>query len=257
MVRMPLPAVHPGNVLTQGTAEINRSVLQAQLGGSSPQRDLMTLAVTAMAMVATNRHVHREAVTMSWLGFVQGAVSVPLIACLPARLEAEQVTHRLHRDLPAKLSKSTPGMIFFPWLRDKKAVPFPLFSRRGTGTAFHRLNRCVANRWTCGGPGRLAPTTPGPRPSVRSDGQHHREVQLSLQRAEVGQQPGHFAGMVFVDAVQPHQRIQQQQPGLQPFGRFQETPAVRIARRRAARTDRGGSADKHVGRHTADCSDRG
>ena len=59
--------------------------------------------------------------------------------------------------------------------------------------------------------------------------QHHREVQLPLQRAEVGQQPGHFAGVVLVDAVKPHQRIQQQQPGPQPLGRFQEPPAVRIA----------------------------
>ena len=40
--------------------------------------------------------------------------------------------------------------------------------------------------------------------------QHHREVQLPLQGAEVGQQPGHFAGVVLVDAVKSHQRIEQQ-----------------------------------------------
>jgi hypothetical protein len=50
--------------------------------------------------------------------------------------------------------------------------------------------------------------------------QHHREVQLPLQRAEVGQQPGHFAGMVLVNRVKPHQRIQEQQPGPQPLGGF-------------------------------------
>ena len=52
--------------------------------------------------------------------------------------------------------------------------------------------------------------------------QHDREVQLPLQRAKVGQQPGHFAGVVLVDAVQPHQRIEKQQPGPQPLGRLQE-----------------------------------
>jgi hypothetical protein len=51
--------------------------------------------------------------------------------------------------------------------------------------------------------------------------QDHREVQLSLEQAEVGQQPGHFAGVVLVDAVQSHQRVQEQQPGPQAFGRFQ------------------------------------
>jgi len=43
------------------------------------------------------------------------------------------------------------------------------------------------------------------------------------------QQPGHFAGVVLVDAVKSHQWIEQQESRPQPFGRFQEPRAVRIA----------------------------
>ena len=67
--------------------------------------------------------------------------------------------------------------------------------------------------------------------------QHHRDVELPLQRAKVGQQRGHFAGIVLVDGVQSHQRIQQHQPGPQPPGGLQEAacgaargPAGELAR---------------------------
>ena len=53
--------------------------------------------------------------------------------------------------------------------------------------------------------------------------QDHREIQLPLQQTEVGQQLGHFPGVVFIHAVQPDQRIQQQQAGAATAGR---SPAV-------------------------------
>ncbi len=58
--------------------------------------------------------------------------------------------------------------------------------------------------------------------------EHHRQVEFPLKRTNVGQQPGHFAGVVLVDAVQPHQGVQQQQPRAEPLGRFLELPAVCI-----------------------------
>ena len=58
--------------------------------------------------------------------------------------------------------------------------------------------------------------------------QDHREVQLPLQQAEVGQQFGHFPGVVFIHAMQPDQRIQQQQAGPQPPGGLQQSLTVRF-----------------------------
>ena len=42
--------------------------------------------------------------------------------------------------------------------------------------------------------------------------EHHRQVQFPLQGAKVGQEPGHFAGMVLVDAVQPDQLVEVRRP---------------------------------------------
>ena len=38
--------------------------------------------------------------------------------------------------------------------------------------------------------------------------QHNREVELPLKQAKVGQQPGHFGGVVLVQSMQSHQGIQ-------------------------------------------------
>ena len=83
-----------------------------------------------------------------WRGFVQRTVPVPLIARSLAGFEAEQVEYLLHRDLPAKLVEVDPRHdVLLPVARsDKKAVPFPLFSIGGTGTASYGFSRCVANR---------------------------------------------------------------------------------------------------------------
>jgi hypothetical protein len=41
-------------------AKIHRGLMQRQLRGSRPEFKLVTVAVAAMAKVATERHVHRE-----------------------------------------------------------------------------------------------------------------------------------------------------------------------------------------------------
>ena len=71
------------------------------LGGFRPEFELVASATTFVAVVAAHRHVHRERPSMLWLGFVQRAVSVPLI-CSTKTLEAEQVENLLHGDLGAQ-----------------------------------------------------------------------------------------------------------------------------------------------------------
>ncbi len=51
------PTVNPGNFSTQQATEIDRSVVEREFGGSRPQLELVALAVTLMAVVATVRHV--------------------------------------------------------------------------------------------------------------------------------------------------------------------------------------------------------
>ena len=163
--------VYPGDFLAHCEIEIDCSLIEGQFGGGRPQFKLVALAMTLMAAVATDRHVHGEA-SAAGRGVVQGTASVPLIARSLTRLEAEQVEYLLHRDLRAKPvevdswhgSSSFGGEIC--WVGKKgRSVPF-LY--RGTGNGPPRVNQRVANRWPCGGVGRLALTIPGPRPGVRS-----------------------------------------------------------------------------------------
>jgi hypothetical protein len=143
-----LPTADPREFQAQRVAEIDRRLIERQLGGSRPQLELIALAVATMATVTTDRHVHGEATMTTGPGFVQGTTSVPLVAGSPARLEAEQVEHLLHRDLRAKLVEVDPRHDFVLSVAKsgKKGVPFPLFSIGGTGTASHGFSRCVANR---------------------------------------------------------------------------------------------------------------
>jgi hypothetical protein len=46
--------------------------------------------------------------------------------------------------------------------------------------------------------------------------QQNREAKLPLQQAEIPQQFSYIANMILVDAMRPHQAIQQQQFGLKP-----------------------------------------
>ena len=100
--------MYPGDVHAQCATEIDRRLIERQLGGRRPQLKLIALAVTAMAMVTTDRHVHGEATMTTGPGFVQGTTSVPLVARSPARHEAEQVEYLLHGDLRAKLVEVDP-----------------------------------------------------------------------------------------------------------------------------------------------------
>jgi len=69
--RQSSPAPNPGDVAAKATAKIDRSLIQGLLRGSSPKLELVTVAVAAMATVATDRHVHRERAPMARPGLVQ------------------------------------------------------------------------------------------------------------------------------------------------------------------------------------------
>jgi hypothetical protein len=53
-------ASDPGDLAPESPAEIERSPMERQLSGSGPQVELVPATVTAMAVVAAERHVHRE-----------------------------------------------------------------------------------------------------------------------------------------------------------------------------------------------------
>jgi len=94
--------MYPGDFLAQYATEIDGGLIQRQLRGGRPQFKLVALAMTLVAAIATDCHVHGEA-SATGPGFVQGTASVPLVACSLAGLEAEQVEYLLHRNLLAKL----------------------------------------------------------------------------------------------------------------------------------------------------------
>jgi hypothetical protein len=101
--------MYPGDFHVQCATEIDRRLIEGQLGSSRPQLKLIALAVAAMATVTADRHVHGEVSGTRGRGFVQGTTSVPLVACSLAGLEAEQVEYLLHRDLLAKLVEVDTG----------------------------------------------------------------------------------------------------------------------------------------------------
>ena len=59
----PSPAPDPGHFTTEPLAEVDGSLMQRQLAGGGPEVERVAVAVTAMAIVATGRHVDREAAT--------------------------------------------------------------------------------------------------------------------------------------------------------------------------------------------------
>ena len=94
--------MNPGDFATKHAAEIDRSRMYCRLGDGGPELKLVALAVTLVAIVATDRYVHREGTTTSASGFMQGTTSVPLIARSMRRLEAEQLKDFLHGNLGTK-----------------------------------------------------------------------------------------------------------------------------------------------------------
>ena len=58
--------------------------------------------------------------------------------------------------------------------------------------------------------------------------QQDRQIELPLQRTKVRQQLGHLAGMILIDAVKPHQGIENEQPGPEPPGCLKKPGAVPI-----------------------------
>jgi hypothetical protein len=107
-----MPALQPRDLLAQCTTEVDCRVVEGQAGSGRPQLDLVASAAAAMAMVATDRHVDREAALTTRGGSVQRTRPVPLIAPSPESFKAEQVEHLLHSDLLAKPVEVNPWHVF-------------------------------------------------------------------------------------------------------------------------------------------------
>ena len=70
----------PGYSVTEDAAEIERGLVQWQVGGRCPQLKVVALAVAPMAVLAADRHVDGEGSAASGRGVMQRAGSVPLAA---------------------------------------------------------------------------------------------------------------------------------------------------------------------------------
>src|SRR5271157_8008 len=92
---------NPGDVAAKAMAKIQRGLIQGQLRGCCPKLELVTVTVAAMAVVATDRQVHRERAATSRRGLMQRANSVPLYPRSLRGLEPKQAQNLLHRDLSA------------------------------------------------------------------------------------------------------------------------------------------------------------
>ncbi len=66
--------------------------------------------------------------------------------------------------------------------------------------------------------------------------QDDREVKPPLKGTKIGQQPGHFAGVIFVDSMKSHQGIEKKEPGPESLGCLEQPRAVRIAVEYPAKT---------------------
>jgi hypothetical protein len=107
--------------------------MQRQVRGSSPKLERIAVTVAAMAIVAADRHVHREwAPTTPRLGLMQRTTSVPLNPRSTRGQEPKQAQHLPHRSLSAN-SVEVGARRGFSSLGDattrcSRTVPFPLFS---------------------------------------------------------------------------------------------------------------------------------
>ena len=121
--------MNPGDSSLEPTAEIDRRTMERLPSGRGPQVQMVAITVTAMAVVATECHVHREATTTLGPGFMQGTAAIPLLARPTGGLEPQQVQHLFHRDLstqplevdawhvPSPLDEGLPEM-------EGRSVPF-------------------------------------------------------------------------------------------------------------------------------------
>jgi hypothetical protein len=132
------PAPNPGNVAAKAVAKIDRGLMEGQLPGGRPKLKLVTVAVAAMAMIATDCHVHRERATTPRHGLMQRTTSVPLHPRSIRGLEPKQAQDLLHRDLSANSIEVDAwhdcSSLGDTTVQCSRTVPFPL-SLWGTGTA--------------------------------------------------------------------------------------------------------------------------
>jgi hypothetical protein len=141
-------ATNPWDFLTELTAEVDHRGMQWHLGGLGPECELVASATAFVAVVAVHRHVHGERTSMLWLGFVQWAVSIPLICSTTNTLEAQQLEDLLHGDLVAKPVEVDARHGW--WLLETKR-PFRSLSlygerERSSAEGPYRVNWCDASQ---------------------------------------------------------------------------------------------------------------
>src|SRR3974377_48584 len=96
------PTLYPGNLSAQPLAQIDGCLIQGPFGCRRPQLDGVTVAVTAMAVVAAQRQVCRKIALALGGSLMQGTAAVPLHARTGHGLEPEQVEDLGHGDLGTK-----------------------------------------------------------------------------------------------------------------------------------------------------------
>jgi hypothetical protein len=131
------PTPNPGNIAAKALAKIHGGAMHGQLCDGGPQLELVTVAVAAMAIIAVDRHVHRQRATMPRPALRQRTTSVPLRPRPIRGPEAKQVQDLLHGNLGANSIEvdarhGCPSLTDGPAFRPS-TVPFP-FSLWGTGT---------------------------------------------------------------------------------------------------------------------------
>src|SRR5262245_27180860 len=165
------PAPNPGNLAAQATAEVDRRLIHALLGGGRPELERVAMTLAPMTRVATTRHVPREtATTTAGTTVMQGTASIPLGPRPTRRLEPQPVQDLLHRHDRANALEvnarhgsrpRSPGTMVRPF-RSRSSLEG---ERERPLRSFHPD---VANPRACGTAGRLAPATPAPRPAAGS-----------------------------------------------------------------------------------------
>jgi hypothetical protein len=138
---------NPGDVAAKAMAKIHRGLIQGQLRGRCPKLELVTVSVAAMAVVATDRHVHRERAETPRRGLMQRTNSIPLY---PRSLRGgtTQGRRERHRDADS-----------FSALSILAASPFPslALSITAISSASHSLATVLAIHAPPAGSGRARP----------------------------------------------------------------------------------------------------
>jgi hypothetical protein len=129
--------------MPKSSTEVQRGLVDGQIMDRGPEFQGVAVAVALVTVVSPMTQVDRERPTPRRGRAVDGARSAELVAPAGGWLEAEASQHLLHRDLgtqPGEVDSRHDALAVSagrpcPLEESGRTVPFPSFSREGTGTA--------------------------------------------------------------------------------------------------------------------------